>query len=213
MIKGLSAQRTYIGKEDSRDATARMLSLLVAFSRVVASQQTSLVAGYRVLMRLHAAIEGITQAAQPYIRVFGPVVASVLLRVEWKICSRHHLDEIHEVVVRVITGLPGVFEWVYVVVSPGVGPQMLAANAFRKLRAKPKLVDLVLEGVLDRAFPVVLKVMNVHVTIAEGPTRREVEIADNFVDADRASDSAALVSLLLKFLRIVFTLALLDFLA
>ncbi len=99
------------------------------------------------------------------------------------------------------------------VVRVWAGLRVLLPQILGQLGPEAELVDLVLERMLDRALPVVLQVVDVHVSVAEAATRRKVEVTDDLVHADSAGDPAALMSLLVKLLGVVFPLALLDTLA
>ena len=69
------------------------------------------------------------------------------------------------------------------------------------------------ERVPDGRFPVVLKVVHVHVAIAEALAGGNVEVANDLVDAQAAFDAAAFAALLVQTLGVVLALALLDVLA
>ena len=60
---------------------------------------------------------------------------------------------------------------------------------------------------------IVFQIVDMHVAIAEGLPRREVEVSYNFVDADPALDAAAFLPLCVEVLGVMFALALLDTLA
>lgn len=57
---------------------------------------------------------------------------------------------------------------------------------------------------------IVVQIMDVHVAIAETPTRSNVEVADNFVDTESTLNPATFLALRVQTLRIAFQLALLD---
>ena len=71
-------------------------------------------------------------------------------------------------------------------------------------------VDLVGEGVADRGVEVVVQIVYVHVAIAEAAPGRDVEVADDLVDAQVAFDAAPFAPLLVETLTIAFAFALLD---
>ena len=68
------------------------------------------------------------------------------------------------------------------------------------------------ESVLDAlaASEVVLKIVDVHVAIAEGLARCEVEVSNHLVDTDATFDTASFPPLLVEVLAVVFPLALLH---
>ena len=96
-------------------------------------------------------------------------------------------------------------------VETGLG--LLLSQLLGQLGSEAELVDLVLEGMLDGALPVVLQVVDVHIPVAEAAAGGEVEVSDHLVHADGTGDAATLVPLLIELLGVVFALALLDALA
>lgn len=82
-----------------------------------------------------------------------------------------------------------------------------------QLRAKTQVVDLVGKGVRVLVLEVVLQVVHVKVAVREGLPGGDVEIANDFVDLDAALETASLLTLFVKVLRVVFALALLHTLA
>lgn len=129
---------------------------------------------------------------------------------------RDNLDKVHEVVGFLIRLLIGAIKRVEVVVTPSHALLAdLGDRAVWQLWAETKVVDLVCEGVLD-SFPtskVVFEVVDVHVAIAEGLARGEVEVADDFVDPNSALDTASLPALFVQMFGVVLALALLYILA
>jgi len=202
-----------VGEEDTRNTTLSMGALLVTLSLVVAALETALVAGSRVLVCLHAAVVDVAEVAKP-----GKVLALSGVVLRWRpaqrqVCSGHNLDKIHKVIVGVAGALLGIVERVQVVVGPRVVLRVPRSNIVGELRTEAQLVNLVLERVRNWAVEVVLQVVDVNHAVAETAAGGEVEVANDLVDADRASNTAPFVALLIKLFRIVLTLALLHVLA
>lgn len=90
-----------------------------------------------------------------------------------------------------------------------VGPRnvscVLLRDILRKLWTKSQLVDSVLEGVLNRALPVILEIVNVHVTVAETSARSKMEVSNHLVDTQATLDTAPLLSLLVQLLSIMLS--------
>ncbi|KAI7165215.1 DUF1692-domain-containing protein [Hortaea werneckii] len=112
-------------------------------------------------------------------------------------------------------GLRGAVERVEVVVGPGGGEDLLRGGSIRELGSEAEVVDVVREGMLDAfaACEVVLKIVHVHVAVAEGFPRREVEVTDDLVHADPAFDAAPFAPLRVEVLAVVFAFALFYVLA
>lgn len=110
----------------------------------------------------------------------------------------------------------GVVERVTVVVRPCSGALThLLGDGVRQLGAEAQRVNGVGEVVLGigGGVPVVLEVVNVHVSVAEATARGKVEVSDDLVDTQVTLDTAALLALLLQSLGVVLARALLDVLA
>ena len=60
---------------------------------------------------------------------------------------------------------------------------------------------------------VVIEIVDMHLSVTETSPRSDMKVADDFVDAESAFDAATLASLFIKFLRIMFSLALFYILA
>lgn len=88
----------------------------------------------------------------------------------------------------------------------------LANQVVRQLGAESQRVNDVAEGVAagNGRAPPLRQVVDVHVAVGEGPTGRNVEVANHLVDAQAAFDAAAFVALLGQPLRVVLPLALLH---
>lgn len=107
----------------------------------------------------------------------------------------------------------GLVQWVHMVVGPGHALLAnLGNNIVRQLRAEAKMVNLMGEGVFNAvaASPVIFKVVDMHVAIAEGLARGEVEVANNLVNTDTTFNTAALSALLIEMLRVVLACTLFD---
>lgn len=61
-----------------------------------------------------------------------------------------------------------------------------------------------------RNIQIVIQIVYVHLSVTETSSRGNVEISHDFINAKSAFYAAALAPLLVEFLRIVFSLALLD---
>ena len=133
-------------------------------------------------------------------------------RAERQVRGRHDLDEVHEVVRRVVGRLVGVVERIEVVVRPGQLRAQVQAQLRGHLRAEAELVDLVREGValVDGRVEIVVQVVHVHVAVAEAAARSDVEVPHDLVHPQIAFDPAALVALFVQSLPVVFSFALLD---
>lgn len=86
-------------------------------------------------------------------------------------------------------------------------------NVFGHLGAEAQVVDGVRKGVTWGPLwniQIICKIMHMHLTITEAAARRNMEVANDLVDSEAAHDAAALMALLVQFLRIVLTLALFD---
>ena len=179
----------------------------------VATSQAALVARHTVLVCLDAV--GLTLAIVAKLDKFGGNVedAALLLPAQRQVGGRHNLDEVHVVVGLFVGLLFRIVERVEVVVGPS---HILLANArdhlVRQLRSEAQVVHFVGESVLDALATgkVVLKIVDVHVTVAEGLARCEVEVSNHLVDTDTTFNTATFPPLLVEVLAVVFPLALLD---
>ena len=198
--RGQVREKTYIREEDAGNAAPAVQALLVSLSSIVAASQAPLVARDRVLMRLDAAVVALAKLAQA-LRVVLLELGPLLLPAEGKVAGGHDLDEVHKVEVGVVRLLLGPVQGISVVVGPGqaAGAELLG-EVGRELGAKAQRVDDVGKGVAagDRRLPVVLEIVHVHVSVAKGPARSHVEVADDLVDAQIALDPASLLALLLE---------------
>ena len=61
-----------------------------------------------------------------------------------------------------------------------------------------------------RRVQVVIQIVHMHCPIAETPSRRNVEISDDFVDAKPPFNSTPLTALSIKLFAVVFSLALFN---
>jgi hypothetical protein len=71
------------------------------------------------------------------------------------------------------------------------------------------VVNLVGKGVC-LIFEVVFQVVHVHVAVGEGLSGSDMEVSDDLVDSNATLETAALLSLLVEVLGIVFALTLLN---
>jgi hypothetical protein len=75
------------------------------------------------------------------------------------------------------------------------------------------MVDLVRKSVRVFVLEVILQVVNVHIASGERLSRGDVKVTDDLVDLDTALEPAALLSLSVEVLGVMFALALLHTLA
>lgn len=139
-----------------------------------------------------------------------------LVPVQGEIRRRHDLNKVHEIVVRIISLLAGAVQGVQVVAGPWhVLVAEFLVDLVRKLGAEAEVVDVVGERVsaLDRGVPVVLEVVDVHVSVAEAAAGGDVEVTNDLVHTQPTIDTATFVALGLEVLGVVFPFALLDALA
>jgi hypothetical protein len=195
-----------------------VLTLCVALGSIVTASQTSLVAGDRVLVSLNAAILGITVSSQTSVVILQEAgnLNALAVPAQRKVRSRHDLNKVHKVEVGIVSLLMSVVKRILVVVGPErtLGAD-LASNALGKLGTETKRVDSVCK-VVRVAFghvPVVLKIVNVHITTAETSAGSEMEVTNDLVHAQASFNTAALIALRIQLLAIVFTLTLLNSLA
>jgi hypothetical protein len=91
----------------------------------------------------------------------------------------------------------------------------LRDNIIWKLWSKAERVDVVRENMTawDRSIEEVVKIVDMHIPVAETPSRGDMEISNNLVNSQTPLNTAALLSLRIQSFCIVFTLALLYILA
>jgi hypothetical protein len=209
---------TYVGKEYARNTTTGVLTLCVALSGIVTTRQTSLMASHRVLVSLNAAIFRVTIGSKASVVVLQETsnLDTLAIPAERKVGGRHDLDEVHKVEVGVVDLLARVVEGVLVVVGPkrALGANLLG-NVVGQLRSEAERVDIVSEVVrlALRDIPVVLQVVDVHVTAAKASAGSKVEVTNDLVHTQTTLDTASLLALGIQLLAIVFSLALLNTLA
>ena len=188
----------------------------MALRGVGAAAEAALVARDGVLVGFDAAVIAVAVAAErDEVGGVGEGGEEALRGAERVVGGRDDLDEVHVVVGRVVGRLGGGVERVEVVVRPGHGVAQVLGHLLGELGPEAQLVDLVREGVPagDGALEVVVQVVHVHVAVAEAAARRDVEVADDLVDAQPALDAAAFFALRVQPLAVVLSLALLDVLA
>lgn len=153
----------------------------MSFSAIIASGQASLVASYRVLVCLQAAVVGLAVVTDP-----GTLIRSAVrihLVSQWQVGRRYNLDKVHEVEVGIIRNLLDIIQRVEVVIGPRTVLRALLGDILRELGSETQLVHSVLKGVLHGTLPVVLQVVNMHVAIAETSAWRKVEVTNDLIDS------------------------------
>lgn len=89
--------------------------------RIIAPGQAALMARNAILMRLHASIASIPECAKANTVILlpiRPVLRRLLLPAQRQVRSRHDLDKVHEIVVRIVRLLLGVVQGIQMVVRP-----------------------------------------------------------------------------------------------
>lgn len=108
---------TYVREEDTWNTTTSVNPFLVSILFVIATLQVSLMARYRVLVRLDAAlVRSIDGRAEEFI-MLGEARSSVL-PAKGQISCRDNLNKVHKVESLFVSVLLGVVERVDVVVRP-----------------------------------------------------------------------------------------------
>jgi hypothetical protein len=208
----------YIREKDTWNTTLGVDALLVALFLIVATSETPLVAGDRVLVGLNAALVVAFDGRTKELVVLSKA-RSLLLPAKGQVGGRHDLDEVHEIVGLFACLLLSVIKRVDVVASPSSWAGVLVLllhvcnDRVAQLRTEAQVVDLVCERVRIFVLEVVLEVVHVHVASRERLSRRNVEVSNDLVDTNAALETASLLSLLVEVLGVVFTLTLLDTLA
>lgn len=87
----------------------------------------------------------------------------------------------------------------------------LLGNFLRKLGSKAERMDSVCEDMpsLNRCVEIIVQIVDVHIAVAETPSRCNVEVAHDLVHTNSSLNTTPLVSLRVQSLCIVFSLALL----
>ena len=203
--------------EDARDAGRSVETLLVALVGGVAAHEGALVRRHGVLVRFDAAGGAVAEAVGAERGAVEVVVhggGEQRVPPEREVRGRHDLHEVHVVEGGLGRLLLGVVERVRVVV---VCPLPAGGERVGELGPEAQLVDLVRHGVLfgvrEAGFEVVLEIVHVDVAVCEAAAWGDVEVADDFVDAHDAFETAAFAPLGVDALRVAFPLALLDVLA
>ena len=187
----------------------------VSLRRIAPAVKTSLVARHRILMRLHTAILAPSHRAQGQnIADLIPAARHQILGFppEGEVRGRDDLDKVHIIERRIVRHLLGPVKRVDVMVRPGraLRAQFLR-HTLRDLRPKSQLVDLMRKGVStgDGGIQVVVQVMDMHRTTAEAAAWRNVEIPNDFINAEAAFDPAPLLPLRVQLFGIMHSFALL----
>jgi hypothetical protein len=211
-LLSLLLSNTYIREENTRDTTPGVNALLVVLFGT--TSKTPLVASDRVLVSLDATLQAINGRAQKLVLLSK--ARGLLLPAKGQVGSRDNFDEVHEVVSLLVGVLVGVVKGVDVVAGPSSGAVVLMLllhvrdNDLAQLRTKAKMVNLVGKGVRVFVLEVVLEVVHVHVAVGEGLSGSDMEVSDDLVDSNATLETAALLSLLVEVLGIVFALTLLN---
>ena len=191
-----------------------MQPLAMSLLRIIAARQTALVAGNAVLMRLQTSVLTKPERAETntVILLLLCTLSRLLLPAQRQVRSRHDLDKVHKVVIRIIRLLPGPIQGIQMMI-PGQSiptPLNLPHQTLRQLRSKPQLMNLMTETVpaRHRRIPPLRQVVHVHVAVTKTPAGGNVEVANHLVDSQTALDAAPLVPLLGEPFRVVLPLAL-----
>lgn len=140
----------------------------------------------------------------------------LLLPAECKIRRRNNLDKVHVVKVGIASFLVDSVQRIEVVVGPRSSAAHSRNNLWWQLWSKSQRVNDMSEVVrlhAVREIPVVLEIVDVHVSVAEASAGGKMEVSNDLVDLQQALNAAALFSLLVQSLRVMFSLALLHALA
>lgn len=80
----------------------------------------------------------------------------------------------------------------------------------RKGRSKSERMDGMREWMAtwDRSIEEIIEIVDMHIPVAETPSRRNVEISNNLIDSDASLDTAPLLSLQIQSFSVVFPFAL-----
>lgn len=143
-------------------------------------------------------------------------VGGLLLPAKWKIRGGDNLDKVHVVKVGIAGFLVDSVQRIEVVVGPRNPAAHSRNNFWWQLWSKSQRVDDMSEIVRLHAIgevPVVLEIVDVHVTIAEASAGSKMEVSNDLVDLQQALNTATLFPLLVQSLRVMLPLALLHTLA
>ena len=91
-------EETYVGEENSGDTATCVDFLLMAFSTVIATHQTSTVARNRELVSFDTAIGLMSETANSNEMVAWIFLLIRLLPAQRKVGCGNHLDKVHEIV-------------------------------------------------------------------------------------------------------------------
>jgi hypothetical protein len=168
-----------------------MLTFCMTFGGVITSLEASLVASDRVLVRFDTSIEAAVRKSN---------LLEPLLPAQGQVRRGDNFDKVHVIEGRVVGHLGSTIERVQVVVCPwhGVLAQPLNCRG-RKLRAEAQLVNAMSEVVLLAlgSLPIVLKIMDMQVAVAEAAAGGKVKVSNNLVNFKMALNAATLFSLLI----------------
>lgn len=118
---------------------------------------------------------------------------------EWEIARTNHLDKIHIIERRIVRDLLRLIQRVQMMVRPRhrILRSEPLCHAFRHLGTEAQMMDLMRKGmrIPVRGIQIVVQIMHVHRSVAETPSRRNVKVPNDLVDAESAFDPAALTTL------------------
>ena len=193
-----------------------MQLLLMPFRGIAAPIQTPLMTRNRILMRLQTAIftSAMTSYRQYIIQLVRTAQRIALgLPFQRQITRAHHLDKVHIIKRRIIRHLLRLIQRIQMMVRPRHTPRTQPLrHALGHLRPKPQMMDLMRKRMRHpvRRVQVIIQIVHVHGAVAETAAGRDVEIANDFVDAEAAFDAAALAALGVELFAVVLALALFD---
>ena len=181
-----------------------MQSLFMPFLGIAPSTQTPLMTSHGVLVRLQAAVLAppMTSHGQKIIqkRIILSTKRAVLpLPPKWEIARTNHLNKIHIIECRVVRDLLCLIQRVQMMVRPR--HRILCSeplcHTFRHLGTEAQMMDLMRKSmrIPIRRIQIVVQIMHVHRSITETPSRRNVKIPNDLVDAESAFDPTALTTL------------------
>lgn len=140
---------THVREENAWNSAARMYSLLMTLAGSVPAEETPLMAGDRVLVRLNAPITAM--AVQSEIGIIAIRLALLGIPPKRKIGGRDDLDKVHKVEGGLLRLLLSAIKRIKVMVSPRhVFRTKLVHELLRQLRTKAKLVNDMGEGMPTR---------------------------------------------------------------
>ena len=195
-----------------------MQTLLVTFLLITTTTKAPLVLRHAVLVRFNGAVLALAVHAHGdkvvwlEVRDAAGGVTSLLLPAKGKVSGRNDLDEVHKVESPLRSILLTAIEGVHASASANRALELLL-QVSRELRTEAQGVDPMSKAVRAVVTQVVFQIVHVQVAVAETLAGGEMEIANDFVDADVALNTAAFLDLRVELLGVVLPCALLDALA